>query len=150
MTRKISVQDPAVDDRIDGDATGGDRRPPRPSDMRILHLWQPPNRPSRYRVDFFNTFARGPGAHKVCQRSIVIDAACCAEEAREIAKARFAEIERICDWHIHAAEIEVVPIIDAGPPVGGDALRTGPALSSQPEQAGKAGPPARAGGRNRR
>jgi hypothetical protein len=93
-------------------------RPHRPSDMRLLHLWKPPNMRSSYRVDFFNTFARNEKIHKVCQRSI-ITSACCAEEAREIAEARFAELEGVRHWSIHAAEVEVVPIGEE-PAAGGD------------------------------
>lgn len=93
-------------------------RPRRPSDMRLLHLWTPPNMRSRYRVDFFNTFARNQRIHKVCQRSIIASA-CCAEEAREIAEARFAELEGVRHWSIHAAEVEIVPIGEE-PAAGGD------------------------------
>jgi hypothetical protein len=139
MTREISVHDPARDNRIDAAALGDDppsaRRPLRPSDMRALHVWQPPNMPSRYRVDFFNTFARGRTNRRVCQRSIIVQRACCAEEAREIAEARFAEIEGVRNWHIHAAEIEIVPIIDADRAGGGDTPRSEPAPCSHPEPA---------------
>jgi hypothetical protein len=91
------------------DPSARPERPPRPSDMRLLHLWMAPNMRSSYRVDFFNTFARNEKIHKVCQRSI-ITSACCAEEARAIAAARFAELEGVRHWSIHAAEVEVVPI----------------------------------------
>jgi hypothetical protein len=95
-------------------ATDPDRlqRLPRPSDMRLLGLWQPAM-PHRYRVNFFNTFARGRRTYKVCRRSILVPRACCAEEALDIAKARFAEYEGVTDWHIHAAGIEVVSTDDA-------------------------------------
>ena len=116
MTPRIPVHDPPAEDRSGAAPAGADpppaERPPRPSDMRLLHVWKPPGLASRYRVDFFNTFARGPTSRRVCQRSIVVDAACCAEEAREIAKARFAELEGVRDWHIHAAEIEIVALAD--------------------------------------
>jgi hypothetical protein len=63
-----------------------------------------------FRVDFLNQFARNEKTLKVCQRSIVVGAAESAEVAVEIAKARFAELEGIADWRIHAAAIEVVPL----------------------------------------
>ncbi|MGC2201065.1 MAG: hypothetical protein WA633_13100 [Stellaceae bacterium] len=62
-----------------------------------------------YRVDFINQFARYDKVYKVCQRSIVVSAAS-REEATETAKKRFAELEGIRDWRIHAAMIEVVSI----------------------------------------
>jgi hypothetical protein len=111
-------------------------RLPRPSEMRILHLWRPPNMASSYRVDFFNTFARNEKTYKVCQRSIVVASACCAEEARRIAQARFAELEGVPHWSIHAAEIEVVPL-------GEEPVRTG-----ADRDAGRAASP-RPGGRGR-
>lgn len=104
--RSALADDPRL---AEEDPSARPERPPRPSDMRLLHLWKPPNMGSSYRVDFFNTFARNEKIHKVCQRSI-ITSACCAEEAREIAEARFAELEGVRHWSIHAAEVEVVPI----------------------------------------
>jgi hypothetical protein len=65
-----------------------------------------------YRVDFMNEFARNRRVHKVCQRSIVVRSARSPEEAGETAKTYFARLERIRDWRIHAAMIEVVPIED--------------------------------------
>ena len=62
-----------------------------------------------FRVDFINQFARHDKVYKVCQRSIVVSAAS-REEATETANKRFAELEGIHDWRIHAAMIEVVPI----------------------------------------
>jgi|GEM_PF-1570328 hypothetical protein len=107
-------------------------RLPRPSEMRILHLWRPPNMASSYRVDFFNTFARNEKTYKVCQRSIVVTSACCAEEARRIAQARFAELEGVPHWSIHAAEIEVVPLGGEEPARTGTDRDTGRAASPRP------------------
>jgi hypothetical protein len=67
-----------------------------------------------YRVDFMNEFARNSRVHKVCQRSIVVGSARSPEQAGEAAKTDFARLEGICDWRIHAATIEVVPIKDDG------------------------------------
>jgi hypothetical protein len=60
-----------------------------------------------YRVCFLNHFARGSRTFTACQRSIVIPVADSAEQALEIAKQRFAELEGIRDWRIHAVTIEV-------------------------------------------
>lgn len=59
---------------------------------------------------------------KVCQRSIAIRAAESAEQAIKTAKQRFAMLEGIRDWRIHAAMIEIVVIRDGeGIDVGGKA-----------------------------
>ncbi len=63
-----------------------------------------------YRVDFMNEFARNSQVHKVCQRSIVVRSARSPEQAGEAAKTDFARFEGICNWRIHAATIQVVPI----------------------------------------
>lgn len=93
-------------------------RPWRPSDMRLLGGWRPPG-VHDYRVDFFNTFARNRATYRVCQRSIVVRKVCCPGHARAIAELRFAELEGVCDWRIHAAEAEVIPI-DRGGELGSD------------------------------
>lgn len=94
-------------------------RPWRPSDMRLLGVWHPTGAHD-YRVDFLNTFARNRAIYRVCQRSIVVREACCPGHARAIAELRFAELEGVPDWHIHAAEVEVVAIDRSGEP-GSDA-----------------------------
>ncbi len=63
-----------------------------------------------YRVNFINQFASADEVFRVCQRSIVIRRAGSPEEACEAAKARFAELENVLDWRIHAAAVEVVPL----------------------------------------
>jgi hypothetical protein len=101
------------------------QRLPRPSDMRLLSVWHPAM-PISYRVDFFNTFARCRGIHKALQRSMVVHVAC-VETALEIAKARFAELEGVRDWHTRAAQIEAVPLqYDPGPRCGRKTKRASP------------------------
>ena len=66
-----------------------------------------------YRVCFMNRFARGSNMITTCQRSIVIPSAGSPEAAIEAAKQRFAELEGIRDWQIHASFIEAGLIEDA-------------------------------------
>ena len=63
-----------------------------------------------YRVCFFNEIPRNDRLFKCCQRSIVIHAARTPERAIEAAKKRFARLEGIRDWKIHAGLIEIEPI----------------------------------------
>jgi hypothetical protein len=63
-----------------------------------------------YRVCFFNEIPRNDRLFKCCQRSIVIRAARTPERAIEAAKKRFARLEGIRDWKIHAGLIEIEPI----------------------------------------
>ena len=84
-----------------------------------------------YRVGFFNEFARGARLHKVCQRSIVIRCASSAEEAAEAAKRRFAQLEGIRDWRIHAAMIEIEPILHHSHPDTGADMREQPSAGCQ-------------------
>jgi hypothetical protein len=63
-----------------------------------------------YRVRFINEIPRNERLFRCCQRSIVIRSAPSAERAVEAAKKRFAELEGIRDWKIHAALIELEPI----------------------------------------
>jgi len=60
-----------------------------------------------YRVCFLNEFPRGPKNITACQRSIVIHSAKTRERAVEAAKKRFARLEGVPDWHLHATMIEV-------------------------------------------
>lgn len=61
-----------------------------------------------YRVSFFNNLTNCYGKpFKVCQRSIVIRSARSPARAIEAAKVRFARLEHICDWALHAEKIEV-------------------------------------------
>lgn len=72
-----------------------------------------------YRVDFLNEFARGDRVHKVCQRSILVGSAESPDAARDMAIKRFAELEHIPDWRIHAAMIEIVPAAAHSEPQAG-------------------------------
>ena len=65
-----------------------------------------------YRVCFMNRFARGRNTITACQRSIVVPSAESREAAIEIAKQRFAELEGIRNWQIHASFIEAELIED--------------------------------------
>jgi hypothetical protein len=60
-----------------------------------------------YRVCFMNQFARNRTVYRICQRAVVIRCAHTRARAIEAAKKRFARLERIRDWRIHASEIEV-------------------------------------------
>jgi hypothetical protein len=65
------------------------------------------NREDRwYRVCFMNRFARGRNTITACQRSIVIPSAASREAAIEVAKQRFAELEGVPNWQLHASFIE--------------------------------------------
>jgi hypothetical protein len=72
-----------------------------------------------YRVCFMNEIPRNEKLFRCCQRSIIIQSARTPERAIEAAKKRFAKLEGICDWKIHAALIEIEPIDSATKP--GDA-----------------------------
>jgi hypothetical protein len=63
-----------------------------------------------YRVCFINQIPRGPELFRCCQRSIVIRKARSPERAMEAAKKRFARLEAIRDWKIHAEMIEMQEI----------------------------------------
>jgi len=63
-----------------------------------------------YRVCFFNEIPRNQQLFRCCQRSIVIRSAHTAERAIAAAKKRFARLERIRDWKIHAASFEIEAI----------------------------------------
>jgi hypothetical protein len=71
------------------------------------------NRAGRcYRVCFMNRFARGRNTITACQRNIVIPSAPSRKAAIEVAKQRFAELEGIPNWQIHASFIEAGLIED--------------------------------------
>jgi hypothetical protein len=59
-----------------------------------------------FRVCFLNHLARADKTFTACQRSIVIPEANSREAAIEAAKKRFAEIEGIPSWRLHADTIE--------------------------------------------
>ena len=62
---------------------------------------------SRYVVLFMKDVLGGNGrASEICQRSLDIDASdeC---EAAELAKRKFCESERLCEWSLHADRVDV-------------------------------------------
>jgi hypothetical protein len=63
-----------------------------------------------YRICFFNEIPRNHQLFRCCQRSIEIRVARTPERAIEAAKKRFARLEGIRDWKLHAAFIEVEAI----------------------------------------
>ena len=63
-----------------------------------------------YRVCFINEIARNERLSRCCQRSILIRLARNPERVIEAAKKRFARLERIRDWKLHAALIEIEAI----------------------------------------
>ena len=63
-----------------------------------------------FRVDFINELPRNDRLFRCLQRSILIRSARSPERAVEAAKRRFARLEGIRDWHIHAARIELRPV----------------------------------------
>ena len=67
-----------------------------------------------YRVCFLDEFARFNNVVRPCQRTIIIRSARSRERAIEAAKKRFARLEGIRDWRIHATIIEV-SIVDSYP-----------------------------------
>ena len=72
-----------------------------------------------YRVSFINDIPRNEKLVHCCQRSILVRAARSPERAVEVAKKRFARLEGICNWSIHAGRIEL-EVIDL-PAKPGDA-----------------------------
>ena len=63
-----------------------------------------------YRVSFINEIPRNERLFRCCQRSIIIRSARTPERAIEAAKKRFAKLEGIRNWKIHAALIEMEPM----------------------------------------
>jgi hypothetical protein len=63
-----------------------------------------------YRVRFINEIPRNERLFRCCQRSIIIRSARTPERAIEAAKKRFARLEGISNWKIHAALIEAESI----------------------------------------
>jgi hypothetical protein len=72
--------------------------------------WEPRPMPD-YRVCFINEIPRNNKLFRCCQRSIIIHSAPTAEWAVEAAKEQFARLEGIKNWNIHAALIEIEPIV---------------------------------------
>ena len=63
-----------------------------------------------YRVSFFNELTNSRGTlYKVCQRSVEIRTARSLDRAVEAAKKRFARLEHVGEWRLHARLFEVEP-----------------------------------------
>ena len=84
-----------------------------------------------YRVSFFNELTNSSGKlFKVCQRSVDIRMARSLDRAVEAAKKRFARLEHVGEWRLHAQLVEVEAIAEAEPhpapaPAGIEARTTG-------------------------
>ena len=63
-----------------------------------------------YRVSFINEIPRNQRLFRCCQRVITIRSARTRERAVEATKKRFASLEGIRNWKIHAALIAIEPI----------------------------------------
>jgi hypothetical protein len=67
-----------------------------------------------YRVSFFNELTNSSGKlFKVCQRSVEIRTARTLDRAIEAAKKRFARLEHIGEWRLHARLFEVEALVEA-------------------------------------
>jgi hypothetical protein len=66
-----------------------------------------------YRVSFVNEIARNDKVFHCVQRTILIRSARDRARAIEAAKKRFARLEGIHHWSLHAAKIEIEPIAAA-------------------------------------
>jgi hypothetical protein len=61
-----------------------------------------------YEVSFFKDIVNSCGKEfRVRQRALQIRSAKTLERAVEAAKRRFARLERITDWRLHASDVEV-------------------------------------------
>ena len=62
---------------------------------------------ARYVVLFMKDVLGGNGrALEICQRSLEVDASS-ESQATELAKQKFCETERLCEWSLHADRVEV-------------------------------------------
>lgn len=62
---------------------------------------------SRYVVHFMKDVLGGNGRQiEICQRTVEIDALS-ESDARELAKQKFCESERLCEWSLHADRIQI-------------------------------------------
>jgi hypothetical protein len=60
---------------------------------------------SRYVVQFMKDVLGGNGREiEICQRSLEVDAPS-EDQATELAKQKFCESERLCEWSLHADRI---------------------------------------------
>ena len=81
-----------------------------------------------YRVSFFNELTNSRGTlYKVCQRSVEIRTARSLDRAVEAAKKRFARLEHVGEWRLHARLFEVEPLVEKPDGVApADGPMTGP------------------------
>jgi hypothetical protein len=75
---------------------------------------------TEYRVSFINEIARNDRVFHPVQRSIVVRSAHSRARAIEVAKKRFARLEGIRDWKLHAVAIKV-EVVD--PETGSEAAK---------------------------
>jgi hypothetical protein len=62
---------------------------------------------TNYQVKFFKTLLSSDGhPFKVLQRAIAVDGATTEDDAVKLAQSRFAELQHIPDWKLHADAIE--------------------------------------------
>jgi hypothetical protein len=62
---------------------------------------------SQYVIRFMKDVLGGNGRQiEICQRTLEVDAAS-EEQAAELAKLKFCESERLCDWSLRADRIQV-------------------------------------------
>ena len=88
-----------------------------------------------YRVSFFNELTNSRGTlDKVCQRSVEIRTARSLDRAVEAAKKRFARLENVGEWRLHARLFEVEPIPEEQEEVAP------PAVSAASRRAGRRRP----------
>ena len=78
-----------------------------------------------YRVSFFNELTNSSGKLvKVCQRSVDIRVARTRDRAIEAAKKRFARLEHVDQWWLHARLVEIEDVADAIDPMSWEQART--------------------------
>jgi hypothetical protein len=60
----------------------------------------------RYKVSFFKTLLSSDGHRFRCPQQVITVESDNRDEAVELAKHKFEGDSRICDWHLHADEID--------------------------------------------
>jgi hypothetical protein len=62
---------------------------------------------SRFVISFMKDVLGGNGRQiEICQSTLEVDASS-ESEARELAKQRFCQAERLCEWSLHADRINI-------------------------------------------
>ena len=65
---------------------------------------------TRYVARFMkNVLGENGHEAEICQRAIEIEAPC-VTDAAELAKTKFCERERVCDWLLHADRVHVTDV----------------------------------------